>query len=342
MSEDVKVLGATAPSPTAGPSAGTAASGGFLLLDKPAGITSFQALRPVKRAFPKTKIGHAGTLDPAATGLLLVGVGSGTRLLEYLEGMPKTYSFIARFGMVSESYDMESQVTTATGHAAAIAAALDSTTVEKALAAFRGPIRQTPPDYSAIKIQGERACDRVRAGETVTLASREVVVHSLEILSFTPAVFGENTGATALMKMTCSKGTYVRSLVHDLGQTLGCGAVTDEIRRLAIGPFQVEAGRSPESLADGDPDRGSAYDLLLPLDTAVRHLPAAHLSESGVAAFLVGRAIGSEAYETKVPPDSTLESDQEFRALDVSGHLIAIATLNPQGLLCPKKVLVRN
>ena len=334
MSEGVKALGATAP--------GTAASGGFLLLDKPAGITSFQALRPVKRAFPKTKIGHAGTLDPAATGLLLVGVGSGTRLLEYLEGMPKTYSFLARFGMVSDSYDMESPVQTATEDAARLAVALDRTRVENALAAFRGPIRQTPPDYSAVKIQGERACDRVRAGETVTIAAREVVIHSLEILSFTPAINPENTGAIASMKMTCSKGTYVRSLVHDLGQALGCGAVTDEIRRLAIGPFHVENGRTPESLMADNPDQKNAYDMLLPLDTAVHHLPSAHLSEDGVAAFLVGRAIGSGAYETKVLPDPTSETDPELRALDGSGHLIAIATLNPQGLLCPKKVLVRN
>jgi tRNA pseudouridine55 synthase len=336
--------------------------GGVLLLDKSAGISSFQALRPVKRAFPKTKIGHAGTLDPAATGLLLVGIGGATRLLEYLEGMPKTYSFIARFGMTSDSYDMESPLTMAEGNAAHLALSLGQAMVEKALMPFRGPIRQTPPDYSAIKIQGERACDRVRAGETVTLASREVVIYSLELVSFTPATSNRPvtasagtagdtkafTPAIASIVMTCSKGTYVRSLVHDLGQALGCGAVTDKIRRLAIGPFQVENAQTPDS-----PNLDQA---LLPLDTAVAHLPEALLSTWGVAAFLNGRAIDTTDFTLSKPlaaissqsqnsdldfkPDSKREL--EYRAMDTAHRLIAIATLSPQGLLCPKKVLVRS
>ena len=167
-------------------------SGGILLLDKPVGVSSFQALRPLKRLFPKTKIGHAGTLDPAASGLLLVGIGSGTRLLEYLEGMPKTYSFTARFGLVSDSYDMEGSVEPYAGAGPASTGALPPgrstpAAIARALPPFRGPIRQTPPVYSAIKIDGERACDRVRAGETVVLESREVTVHSLELKAFHPA-----------------------------------------------------------------------------------------------------------------------------------------------------------
>lgn len=340
MNDGAPAPGAPAPGAT---TPGVTVPGGVLLLDKPAGLSSFQALRPVKRAFPKTKIGHAGTLDPAATGLLLIGVGGGTRLLEYLEGMPKTYSFVAHFGAVSDSYDMESPLVPAEGEAAAKARVLDREKVEKALEAFRGTISQTPPDYSAIKIQGERACDRVRAGETVTLAARAVTIHSLELKSFAPALTAppataassnpEATLASASFEMNCSKGTYVRSLVHDLGRSLGCGAVTDKIRRLAIGPFRVEDARAPESLAAGP----GALEPLLPLDAAVRHLPRAVLSEAGVAAFLQGRAVDGNAYVSPDPVPGT-----EYRALDAHGRLIAIATLSPQGLLCPKKVLARN
>jgi tRNA pseudouridine55 synthase len=331
---------------------------GILLLDKPVGVSSFQALRPLKRLFPKTKIGHAGTLDPAASGLLLVGIGSGTRLLEYLEGMPKTYSFTARFGLVSDSYDMEGSVAPFIG---GNPAALDAGSVEKAMAPFRGPIRQTPPVYSAIKIDGERACDRVRAGETVVLESRQVTVHSLELKAFHPAgnadaAMSPPAASAALaaaapsadMEMVCSKGTYVRSLVHDLGASLSCGAVTDKIRRLAIGPFRVEDAVGPEGLAPGM--------ALHPMDLAVAHLPSAVVPSTHVGRFLNGQSVAPEhapASGAPVPdpalsrfpipelPASPGEPDPEYRALDDSGRLLAIATLSPQGLLCPRKVLAR-
>ena len=145
-----------------------AVRGGFLLLDKPRGVSSFQALHPLKRLFRGQRVGHAGTLDPAASGLLLAGVGAGTRLLEFLEGRPKTYTFLARFGLASDTYDMEGAVT------GTPATDLAREVVEKALPAFRGRIRQTPPAYSAVKVAGRRAYDLARAGETVALEPREV------------------------------------------------------------------------------------------------------------------------------------------------------------------------
>jgi tRNA pseudouridine55 synthase len=322
--------------------------GGILLLDKPTGVSSFQALRPLKRLFPKTKIGHAGTLDPAASGLLLIGIGSGTRLLEYLEGMPKTYSFTARFGLVSDSYDMEGAVEP--HPAAASAADLDAGRIAAALRPFRGTIRQTPPVYSAIKIDGERACDRVRAGETVVLEAREVSVHALELKAFAAAPSSASSATHAShapyadMLMTCSKGTYVRSLVHDLGEALGCGAVTDKIRRLAIGPFRVEAAFTPETLAPGI--------ALQPMDLAVAHLPASVVPDTHVARFLNGQAVAPAVAVQEAGPaveaiaaPSTSEppaADRpEYRALDESGRLLAIATLSPEGLICPRKVLAR-
>ncbi len=309
-------------------------SGGFLLLDKPVGVSSFQALRPLKRLFPKTKIGHAGTLDPAASGLLLVGIGVGTRLLEYLEGMTKTYRCEAIFGLASDSYDMEGEVRALDGDAAVAAENLNTETVAQALSPFRGRIRQTPPAYSAIKVNGVRAYALARAGESVALESREVEILSLEMTSFFPVRAGEP--ARAGLEMTCSKGTYVRSLVHDLGQALGCGAVTDKIRRLAIGTFRVEDAATPAPEAP--------WEALLPLDQAVRHLPRAVLTAEQVPIFLHGQAVPAKLEAIPDAASSATASTAtgaEYRACDADGRLLAIATLNAQGWICPKKVLVR-
>jgi tRNA pseudouridine55 synthase len=313
------------------------AGSGFLLLDKPAGISSFKALHPLKRLFRGSKVGHAGTLDPAATGLLLAGIGAGTRLLEYLEGMPKTYEFIARFGLVSDTYDMEGAVAPGPGGSEA-GRALDRPDVERALDAFRGPIRQAPPAYSAVKVDGVRAYDRARAGEAVTLAEREVEVHSLELLSLEDGV--------ARLRMACSKGTYVRSLVHDLGRALGCGAVADGIRRTAIGPFRVEDAIPADALETAS----GAAGLLLPLETAVAHLPAAVLAAHRIDALIQGRPTAPGGYALRAPeagPGKDPEADsgaaaRDIRVVDGQGRLLAIATLSPEGQLCPKKVLVRN
>jgi tRNA pseudouridine55 synthase len=319
--------------------------GGFLLLDKPVGVSSFQALHPLKRIFRGLKVGHAGTLDPAASGLLLVGVGGGTRLLEYLEGLPKTYTFLVRFGLDSDTYDMDGKVS------GSPATDLAREAVEAALAAFRGAILQAPPAYSAIKIKGERAYDLARAGETVALPPRSVRVHALELLSF--------EGGVGNLRMTCSKGTYVRSLAHDLGAALGCGAVADAIRRTAIGPFHVEGSVAPEILAAAS--AGAALPLLPP-ESAVAHLPAAILAPHRLVALRDGRSTAPGSYVLQSPGGSALDLAEllascppppssapagtppeapEVRVLDPEGRFLAIATLSPEGNLCPKKVLAR-
>jgi tRNA pseudouridine55 synthase len=342
-----------------------AGPGGFLLLDKPVGISSFQALRPVKRAFPKAKVGHAGTLDPAASGLLIAGVGAGTRLLEYLEGQPKTYAFTALFGFVSDTCDLEGRVEPCAG--ARPAATLTAEEVERALAAFRGVIRQVPPAYSAIKIGGERAYALARAGEAVALEAREVEILSLELESFrsggrtpgesTPAAHGAiepvppapSSGADrvpppweaaprAELVMTCSKGTYVRSLVRDLGAALGCGAVTGTLRRLAIGPFRADAAAAPEAVGAATP--------LLPLEAAVADLPRAVVPRAELARFLNGQAVRVEL--PAAAPDLIRAAglapspELEVRAHSADGRLLAIAVLSPDGRCSPRKVLARE
>lgn len=332
--------------------------GGFLLLDKPPGISSFQALRPVKRAFPKAKVGHAGTLDPAASGLLIAGVASATRLLEYLEGMPKTYAFTAHFGFVSDTYDLEGRVEAYAGTGGAEASGPEPLTpgrIGSALAAFRGRIRQVPPAYSAIKVGGERAYALARAGEEVALEAREVEVSALEMTAFHPgrpaAAWGApGTGPAALpgpapaspgddapradFVMTCSKGTYVRSLVHDLGRALGCGAVTGGLRRLAIGPFRVEAATGPDAVSGETP--------LLPPETALGALPRVAIARADEARFRNGQAVTVElpwASGAAPAPSGAADGGVEVRAHGSDGRLLAIASLSAEGRCSPRKVL---
>ncbi len=296
---------------------------GLLLLDKPVGVSSFQALYPVKRIFRGRKIGHAGTLDPAASGLLVVGVGSGTRLLEFLEGLPKRYRFEVRLGVTTDTYDLEGQ-TLETKDASHVT----REQLEAVLPKFRGTISQMPPVYSAIKIQGKRACDRVRAGETVTLSPRNVRIDRLELLGFESGI--------ATIEMDCSKGTYVRTIAHDIGIELGCGAAANNIRRLAVGPFKVESGVAPDAIT-------GAKDLL-PVENAVDHMPSIKLrSDSWAVALLHGNPVPAAGY-VPMPRSEAVAAmagmeDTTCGIFSQEGKLLAIGTVTPLGHVNPRKVL---
>ncbi len=310
---------------------------GILLLDKPVGESSFQALYPVKRAFggkKGAKIGHAGTLDPAASGLLVVGVGNGTRLLEFLEEMPKSYRFTLKLGVETDSYDLDGVVV-----AERDASGVTRADIEALLPRFRGEILQAPPAYSAVKIDGKRAYDRARAGETLEIAPRRVRVDRLEMTSFAPG--------SATLELDCSKGTYVRSVAHEIGQLLGCGAVAADIRRTAVGPFRVEdAAPSLDPSREGE---GSRYlDALLPLERAVAHLPALRVKDAWLAALRNGNPVPPAGYVaaegvgggSPLPPlRAPLQSAAPPHAVFTSaGNLIAIADLDALGSLRPRKV----
>ncbi len=295
---------------------------GFYLVDKPVGISSFQALYPLKKKFRGFKIGHAGTLDPAASGLLLVGVGNATRLLEYLEGMIKTYSFELCLGITTDSYDLEGEVLTRSP-----IPSLTRAQLEAELIPFRGKISQMPPVYSALKIGGKRACDLARAGETVVLAARDVEIFSLEIVHFSEL----NSNVTVTLEMVCSKGTYVRSLAHDLGQVLGCGAVADKIRRLAIGAFRVENALPPTT--DWEASHGH------PLEQAIQHLPGLKLLPEAVPALAQGQRITAKYYTVLETAKLPLEN-AEWRVLSSDDMLLAIALIDAVGVLHPRKVFI--
>ncbi len=262
---------------------------GFLLIDKPTGITSFDVVRDVKRSRGEKKVGHSGTLDPLATGLMLVALGEATKLLEYLIGCNKEYVVKAEFGRVSDSYDRDGQISDGDG-----SLTFTKEEVQESLQAnFSGKISQMPPKYSALKIGGKRACDLMREGKEVELKAREVEIFESEIVAFDwPFVD---------IRVACGAGTYIRSLVHDLGQKLGCGAYVKELRRTKIGEFSIEeVSEELISLEDlcrrcfeckelGDTEWIGLQDgKVLPCESVVQK----KCSEGVVIAFYEGKVVG--------------------------------------------------
>ena len=202
----------------------------ILFIDKPSGMTSFDVIRQLRRKLGRRKMGHAGTLDPLATGLLIVALDKATKEISRYMGMPKEYEVLIEFGKVSTTYDAGGEVQ-AHGDSKALGA-VTRPIFEKALTPFVGDIEQMPPQFSAIRVKGERAYDLARKGIKVELASRKVHIDAIEILSWNwPEV---------RLRIQCGKGTYMRSLAHDLGQALGCGGYVKELRRTAIGEYRVE------------------------------------------------------------------------------------------------------
>ena len=238
---------------------------GVLLLAKPPGITSHDLVAQVRRSLPKkTKVGHAGTLDPFATGLMLVLVGRGPRLQRYLVGLPKRYRATVRFGVTSDTGDPTGELT-ATGQRAA------EPVVREALVRLTGEIEQRVPAYSAVKVEGVRLYKHARAGEEVPLPVRTVRIDRLELDAF------DSVAQEAQLEIDCSSGTYVRQLVADLGELFGAGAHCIALERTRVGPFD---------LAEADPQR------IVPLADALPFLPERSLSAAEADAVRHGRPVG--------------------------------------------------
>lgn len=235
-----------------------AAMDGILLVDKPRGKTSHDVVEEVRRERGERRVGHAGTLDPLATGLLVVGVGKAVRLLEFLQDLEKTYEFAAELGVLTETDDAE-------GARIGTAPVPSREELERAAARFVGEIAQKPPRYAAVKVRGRKLYEYAREGRAVEALERRVRVAELALLEYAPP--------RARFRVRGSKGLYVRSLARDLG-----GHVT-ELRRTAIGPFRVE---------DAGPE-------LLPPDAAVPHLPEVRLSAEEAGRFAGGLPVGREA-----------------------------------------------
>ncbi|MDQ4212387.1 tRNA pseudouridine(55) synthase TruB [Microbacterium capsulatum] len=238
---------------------------GILLVDKPGGMTSHDVVARTRRAFGTRKVGHAGTLDPMATGLLVVGIEAATRLLTFVVGADKTYVATIRLGQSTTTDDADGEITVS-----ASADALAAVTPERiadGIAALTGAISQVPSAVSAIKVDGRRAYDRVRAGEEVELAAREVVVSRFDVLDDRPGVSGSGAAVRDLdVIVDCSSGTYIRALARDLGAALGVGAHLTALRRTRVGPFDVADAVDLDGLADAAPmSSAEAAGRILPV-----------------------------------------------------------------------------
>jgi tRNA pseudouridine55 synthase len=300
---------------------------GILNVHKDAGPTSFDVVALVRRGTGVRKVGHAGTLDPAATGVLLVCLGQAVRVSEYLMDLPKTYRASIALGTATDTYDAEGSPTF---NADSVEVSRES--VMAVLEQFVGEIQQTPPSYSAVKVDGQRAYRLARKGQPVALKPRPVVVHRIDLLRF--AQTGARPGEPPVVEIDveCSKGTYIRSLAHDLGRELGCGAHLAELVRTRVGPFGVDSATGTEALQAAFED-GSWRELVLPMDCGLAHLPAVTLGVADEQDIRHGQAVRLENAAPKP------EDGREWRAYGEDGGLVAIIRYDAtEGAWRPRKV----
>jgi tRNA pseudouridine55 synthase len=286
---------------------------GFLNIDKPLGMTSHDVVARVRRALNTKKVGHAGTLDPLATGVLIVCVGTATRLSEYVMHTTKRYTARVRLGQTTTTYDAEGELTEEhdAGH-------VTQAMVEAALPQFLGDIQQRPPIYSAIKKGGRKLYEMARSGIDVEIEARPVHIDALVVSSFASPEFD--------LDVTCGAGTYIRSLAHDLGEALGVGAHLRGLVRTSSGSFSLDDAVSLENFSnDRDPSR-----WLLPIDTALVGWPVVQLTDQQVDDVLHGRYV----------PAPEVPADNLARGVSPDGQTIAI--LIATGTYWkPHKVLLR-
>ena len=296
---------------------------GILIVAKPAGPTSHDIVALVRRLAATKRVGHGGTLDPFASGVLPLFLGHGTRVVEYHLGDRKAYRATVCFGAASTTDDLEGELTPATGPAPTREA------VEAALPGLTGTISQRPPGYSAIKVAGRRAYALARAGETVELASREVTIHSFDLVSWDET---DPDRPIAVLDVVCSAGTYIRALARDLGEGLGSAAYLGALTRTASGPFTLDAATPLDEIraaaADGP---AGLLPFLRPLDTGLESFPVVTLTPDEVAAVARGQFIR--------PAGGLPGPAEQYRLTDPGGNLVAIASA-AAGRLAPDKVFI--
>lgn len=297
----------------ASPAASQPGFNGILNVDKPAGWTSHDVVGWVRRLLRQHAVGHCGTLDPLATGVLLVCVGESTRVAEYLMGGEKVYRAVARFGIATDTYDSAGLVT-----ATAEVPVLSASDIAAALRPFVGDILQVPPLYSAIKRDGVPSYRLARQGCPTALAPRAVHISQIEVSGWQPPY--------ATLDVTCGPGTYIRSLVHDLGQSLGCGANMSALIRLRSGSFRLDEAASLEQLA-GAVATGQLTHYLHPLATALRGLISVHVEDPVARRLAQGQPI-----PCPVAPPADLGC-----ALNAAGEALAVLAYR-QGQWWPHKV----
>jgi tRNA pseudouridine55 synthase len=297
---------------------------GFVVIDKPAGITSHDVVSRVRRILGTRKVGHTGTLDPFATGVLPVAVNDGTKAIPFLDEGVKCYEAVMQLGVATDTLDMTGEVTRKADWLP-----VTRQKVESVLKQFTGHLSQIPPMYSAIKLDGQPLYKLARQGQVVERTAREIDIHSLELLSFTPPFVS--------FRVVCSRGTYVRTLADDMGEILGCGGALKELRRIASGPFEISSSVSLEGLEEAA-QLGALETLSVSPYAALSHLPDIPLNDAGLALVRHGRSPDWHDTDVSVPP--ACDAGTLVR-LTRNETLVAVAECRSCGNDVPRIILKR-
>ncbi len=292
---------------------------GLLIVDKPGGITSREAVNRVQDCFPRhTRIGHAGTLDPLATGVLVICVGAATRLIEYVQRMTKTYQARIRLGARSDTDDADGAI-----EPMVVPQPPDRSEIAKVLLLFVGEIRQIPPAYSAAKVSGRRAYKLARSGQDFSLPEREVKIYGIDLQGYNYPWLD--------IEVRCGMGTYIRALARDLGERLRCGGLVETLRRTRVGPFEAASAIPLDSHSK------QISRSLLPHSAAVAELPRIVLQDSEIAKLRQGQCIG---WLHSMNPAGKPAPGPEIAAFDQENNLVAVVGHDAdQKVLFPLKVL---
>jgi len=282
-------------------------SNGILNIDKPQGWTSHDVVAWIRRVLKIKRVGHAGTLDPLATGVLLVCVGQATRVSEYLMASDKMYRARIQLGTTTDTYDLDGEIVAT--HP--LPRELNRAGLERILAGFTGDIMQAPPAYSAIKQDGVALHRRMRRGEEVRPNARPVRIHNIELIEW--------ASPHLTVDVTCDPGTYIRSLAHDLGQQLGCGGTLAELRRLRSGGFLAEDAASPEGVAEAF-RAGELSRYLHPVRAGLSQLTPVPVGDDEIGKLRNGQPVAGDAPNT----------DRRGYAVTTSGTVVAILRFNPE------------
>lgn len=271
---------------------------GIVIVDKPQGWTSQDVTARLRRVFGTRRIGHGGTLDPMATGVLPVFVGRATRAVEFFEHAEKTYETVLRLGITTDTEDMTGTVLTEEN------VSFTEEQLQETLAAFRGEILQVPPMYSALKVNGQKLCDLARKGKTVARQPRPITIHELTLVER-----GENT---LRLRVRCSKGTYIRTLCKDIGEKLGCGGCMESLRRVAAGEYAIDEAVPLQTLLDTEEPEKYLRDV----DTMFRNYPAVTLTANQET-----RCRNGNAFSVSLAPGT-------YRAYSQAGEFLMLAKVD--------------
>ena len=271
---------------------------GIVIVDKPQGWTSQDVTARLRRVFGTRRIGHGGTLDPMATGVLPVFVGRATRAVEFFEHAEKTYETVLRLGITTDTEDMTGTVLTEEN------VSFTEEQLQETLAAFRGEILQVPPMYSALKVNGQKLCDLARKGKTVERQPRPITIHELSLVER-----GENT---LRLRVRCSKGTYIRTLCKDIGEKLGCGGCMESLRRVAAGEYTIDEAVPLQTLLDTEEPEKYLRDV----DTMFRNYPAVTLTANQET-----RCRNGNAFSVSLAPGT-------YRAYSQAGEFLMLAKVD--------------